>query len=311
MNIRKRFERDLQSTRTDTEIANQSEKTEATGDIMGLIAARVLVVEDSRGGQMVAQAMLSKAGYEVQLVSNGEEAVRAVSQQKFDIVFMDISMPVMDGLEATRRIRALQGEASRIPIVAMTANALPEDRDKCLQAGMNDFMAKPISADSLLGRAARWTDSSHSATPPVSITATEDTEKQTREVADSGLADDQQPDKQLMDIGVLLSMEQETSRDLVNEIIGIFIRETGEHIAALCKAGEAADTTAIVAEAHAITSSAGTFGALQLQDLSRTVEVLGRQGNQTEAIAAIEAVEEAAEKTIQIYSSSFSAVPEN
>ena len=293
------------------EETTRPEKTEVTRDIQESISARVLVVEDSHGGQMVAEAMLSKAGCDVQLVSNGLEAVRAVSRQRFDIVFMDISMPVMDGLEATRRIRALNGEASHTPIVAMTANAFPEDRDKCLEAGMNDFMAKPISADRLLELVAHWAGPSQPTTPPVLKTVAEDTERQKTEVADSGLSVDERQDNQLMDIGVLVCMEQETSRDLMNEIISIFIRETGEHLAALGKAGEAADTTAIVAEAHAIKSSAGTFGALQLQDVSRTVEVLGRQGNQAEAIAAIEAVEEVAKKTIQLYSSRFSAVPAN
>lgn len=293
------------------EETTRPEKTEVIRDIQGPISARVLVVEDSHGGQMVAEAMLSKAGCDVQLVSNGLEAVRAVSRQRFDIVFMDISMPVMDGLEATRRIRALNGEASHTPIVAMTANAFPEDRDKCLKAGMNDFMAKPISADRLLERVARWAGPKHGTTPPVLKTVAEDAERQKTEVADSGLPDDERQDNQLMDIGVLVCMEQETSRDLMNEIISIFIRETGEHLAALGKAGEAADATAIVAEAHAIKSSAGTFGALRLQDVSSTVEVLGRQGNQAEAIAAIEAVEEVAKKTIQLYSSRFSAVPAN
>ena len=285
--------------------------TEVTRDVQRSISARVLVVEDSHGGQMVAEAMLSKAGCDVQLASNGEEAVRAVSQQSFDIVFMDLSMPVMDGLEATRRIRALGGEASRTPIVAMTANAFPEDRNKCLQAGMDDFMTKPISADRLLDRVAHWVDPGPGTTPPLPKTGAKDGEKQKSEVSDSGQPDDARLDSQLMDIGVLVRMEQETSRELVKEIIGIFVRETGEHLAALAKAGEAADQPAVVTEAHAIKSSAGTFGALRLQDVSGSVEVLGRQGNLAEAIAAIEVVEKVAEKTMQLYSSRISAVPED
>jgi len=116
---------------------------------------------------------------------------------------------------------------------------------------------------------------------------------------------------QLMDIDVLLSMEHEVSREVVDEVIGIFIHETGKHLAALRKAGETADAAALVVEAHAIKSSAGTFGALQLKEVARTLEVLALQGNQAEAIAAIATVEDVAEKTLQLYSSKFPVLPVN
>ncbi|MEE8340109.1 MAG: response regulator, partial [Xanthomonadales bacterium] len=285
------------------------EVIEVTHGIQAPISARVLVVEDSHGGQMVAEAILSKAGCDVQLVSNGEEAIRAVSQQEFDIVFMDLSMPVMDGLEATRQIRALDGEASRTPIVAMTANAFPEDHAKCLQAGMNDFMAKPISAETLLDRVLHWVAPVQGTADAESKTVSGDTDRKDSEVAQNELPVDENPGRELMDLGVIAVMERETSCELVKEIIGVFVHETSEHLLALRKAGEAADTTAMVAEAHAIKSSAGTFGALQLQDVSSTVEVLGRQGKQAEAIAAIKVLGEVAEQTILLFSSRFSVAP--
>ncbi len=285
------------------------EVIEVTHGIQAPISARVLVVEDSHGGQMVAEAILSKAGCDVQLVSNGEEAIRAVSQQEFDIVFMDLSMPVMDGLEATRQIRALDGEASRTPIVAMTANAFPEDHAKCLQAGMNDFMAKPISAETLLDRVLHWVAPVQGTADAESKTVSGDADKKDSEAAQNELPVDENPGRELMDLGVIAVMERETSCELVKEIIGVFVHETSEHLLALRKAGEAADTTAMVAEAHAIKSSAGTFGALQLQDVSSTVEVLGRQGKQAEAIAAIKVLGEVAEQTILLFSSRFSVAP--
>ncbi len=285
------------------------EKTMLPHVIREPISAKVLVVDDSHGGQLVAGAILRKAGCNVQAASNGAEAVRALSNQHFDIVLMDLSMPVMDGMEATRKIRALGGEASRTPIVAMTANAFPEDRDRCLQAGMNDFISKPISSGDLLDVVAHWAELAHGDLSGVSESASDDVEKQKSIVADSGPACNEKPVGQLMDIGVLESMEQELSREVVNSIVGVYIHETGEHISALCKAGETANVPTMMAEAHAIKSSACTFGAFQLAEAAKAVEILARQDNQAAAIAAIAAVEELVEKTMQHCSSKYPALP--
>jgi two-component system sensor histidine kinase/response regulator len=104
----------------------------------------ILLVEDNLVNQRLAKIMLTKAGYQVAVANNGREAVeRYVSSPKdFDLIFMDVQMPEMDGLEATRAIR--QKGFDNIPIVAMTAHAMKGDREKCLQAGMNDYITKPI-----------------------------------------------------------------------------------------------------------------------------------------------------------------------
>lgn len=114
-------------------------------DAQGL---RVLVVEDHPVNQMLATQLIERAGHRVTLAKNGEEGLQAVMQHPFDVVFMDMQMPVMDGLAATRAIRAYELAQQRPPvhIVAMTANALPADRQACAQAGMNDFVAKPFKA---------------------------------------------------------------------------------------------------------------------------------------------------------------------
>lgn len=109
---------------------------------------RVLVVEDHPVNQMLATQLIQRAGHRVTLAKNGEEGVQAVMQHPFDVVFMDMQMPVMDGLAATRAIRAFE-QAQQWPavhIVAMTANALPADRQACAEAGMNDFITKPFKA---------------------------------------------------------------------------------------------------------------------------------------------------------------------
>lgn len=111
--------------------------------------ARLLLVEDNVVNQKVAQSMLLKLGYSVDVVADGEEALRAVDLISYDLIFMDCQMPVMDGFETTRRIRNLSSEKRKIPVIAMTAGAMQGDREKCLESGMNDYLSKPIEKDTV------------------------------------------------------------------------------------------------------------------------------------------------------------------
>jgi len=118
------------------------------------------VVEDNTLNQLVAEATLTRMGYEVHSVANGAEALEAIAAMSYSVILMDCHMPVMDGFEATRRIRSdRRARVSGTPIVALTADALDGDRERCLEAGMDDYMTKPVSAAQLAAAVKRWAGS--------------------------------------------------------------------------------------------------------------------------------------------------------
>ena len=124
---------------------------------VGQNTAHILVVEDARMNQILVEALLGDAGYEVTVVGDGLAGVDAARVGNFDAVLMDLEMPVMDGMEATLQIRGLDGSAGRIPIVAMTAHSVANEAQRCRDVGMDDFITKPIDPDQLLRVVARWT----------------------------------------------------------------------------------------------------------------------------------------------------------
>lgn len=117
---------------------------------------KVLLAEDNQINAVLATTLIRRSGHKVDVAPNGEAAVKAVAGGDYDVVFMDMHMPVLDGLEASRRIRALDGSAGEIPIIALTANATTTDRQRCMAAGMNDFLSKPFEAVDLRRMLARW-----------------------------------------------------------------------------------------------------------------------------------------------------------
>jgi CheY-like chemotaxis protein len=126
-------------------------------DTAALAELRVLVAEDNPVNQKVATAMLTKLGCTVDIAANGREAVETLTENTYDIVFMDCQMPEMDGFEATREIRRREEQLGHVPIVAMTANAMQGDRERCLEAGMDDYLPKPINREALRELLGQWT----------------------------------------------------------------------------------------------------------------------------------------------------------
>lgn len=120
----------------------------------------ILVVEDNRINQKVLSYQLINLGYAIDLAENGAEAVEKIKARRYDLVFMDVQMPIMDGFQATREIRGLDEQRASVPIVAITANAFQSERDKCFSFGMDDYLTKPVDKDRLKEALARWARSS-------------------------------------------------------------------------------------------------------------------------------------------------------
>ena len=134
----------------------QTAEAAPAADPARLAGARILLVEDNRLNQQVASELLHRVGCVVEIAGNGEIGLQKATTQRFDAVLMDMQMPVMDGLTAAARIRELGFAA--VPIIAMTANAMPGDKEKCLAGGMNDHLPKPIDPDALAAMLAKWID---------------------------------------------------------------------------------------------------------------------------------------------------------
>ena len=215
----------------------------------------VLLVEDNELSQDVACEILEQVGIKVRIANNGQEAVELVQSTPFDLVLMDIQMPVMDGLEATRQIRA-DGRFADLPILAMTANVTAADHQKAMDAGMNDNVLKPIIAENLFGTLHKWINPG--AAPLVSIT---------QQAADTtGL-----PKIKGLDISAGLS-GMFGDVNLYKKILIKFPAnhaQVAEEIYAALKAG---NLEAARREAHSLKSLAGTMGAIELQEAAKKLE---------------------------------------
>jgi len=251
----------------------------ATGAPVGAglaLQQRVLVVEDNPVNQQVASAMLKSLGLQVTLASNGQEAVELVEKQEFDVVLMDCQMPVMDGFQATAAIRRLPlGRGERLPIVAVTANAMPGDEQNCLDAGMNDFLPKPFKLLQLQALLGRWLVSA-------AETRGAGSTLESASVAAASAA----PTSDVIDLQALQTVRELDpvgGMDLVRTILGIFIETADESMARVENAILAGDGEQLTAAAHALKSSSANVGAKNLSESYRQLEQLGRAGRLEEA----------------------------
>ncbi len=225
-------------------------------------SSRVLLVEDNAINQELAQTLLQQMGAEVTTVANGRLAVDAVERGTFDLVLMDIQMPEMDGFEATRRIRRLVAGRT-IPIVAMTANALPGDRERCLSGGMDDYIAKPIEPERLQQTLKRW------CAPVVNRSQATDSATGFSGLEQAGI----ETRKALQ---YLLNDEA-----LYRRLLQRFVEERAELPRQLMELWELGDWDAVLNQVHALKSLAASLGIAELEEAAATVEAALRNKSAT------------------------------
>jgi len=233
--------------------------------------ARILVAEDNAVNQRVAAGLLTCRGHRVTVVNNGREAVDLLSREAFDVVLMDVQMPVLGGFEATAEIRARErGGAARTRIIAMTAHAMNGDRERCIAAGMDGYVSKPLDPRMLF--AAVETDMAPAPAPAAKSSA--------------------------VDADALLK-RLHGNEALMADVIGLFIADCPARLAAIKKAIDAKDGDAIRSAAHAFKGAAGNLSAAGLFDAAADVERLGAEWRLTAAEAAFRRLSIEATRTVE------------
>ena len=253
------------------------------------VPLRILVAEDNVVNQQLALLVLQKLGYQAEVTANGLEALQALEREPYDVVLMDVQMPTMDGLEATRRIHQRWPEGRRPHIIAATASAMPEEREACLAAGMDDYLSKPIRVDELAAALRRCRP--HIAPQPPALASG------SGEVAQ--VPPEREPQGQPAIAGVLhpLGLERlmETiggDRSLLTALVDTFLSDAPRLVEAARRGFEHGQTDEIRRAAHTLKSNGATFGATSFSELSRQLEALARSGileGSDELIARIDA----------------------
>jgi CheY-like chemotaxis protein/HPt (histidine-containing phosphotransfer) domain-containing protein len=219
---------------------------------------RVLIAEDNLLNQLVAERVVSRLGYQVDLVVNGAEALKALADTAYSAVLMDCHMPILDGYQATKEIRRREGGGKRIPIIAMTAGALVEDRARCLAAGMDDYVSKPVDVKALEAMLTRWISSSVPA-------ARSDPAAEVVEPGPLGGVP-------VIDLQRLAILRQLGSGDLVNKLTRVFVRDSAEALSGLREAASTSAVADLEAVAHKLSGASGNIGAGIVAGLCKQLE---------------------------------------
>ncbi|MBT5050800.1 MAG: response regulator [Rhodospirillaceae bacterium] len=241
---------------------------------------RVLLAEDNAVNQEIAVACLEDAGHHVDVAVNGADAVKAVQKATYDVVLMDVHMPVMDGMVATTRIRQLSGPASVIPIIALTANAMVGDREKYMAAGMDDYVSKPFDPDRLLAviqsRAGRIAVGEGQAVVPSS----------------SEEPSPEEPSPEFMTglDSAIIEPLRVGKPDLWKKLVGIFLETTPASLETLEHALTNEDCPSVHVTAHTLKSASANMGAAGLSQLCRQLEAMAGEGKLEGGAALLTAI---------------------
>jgi CheY-like chemotaxis protein len=229
---------------------------------------RILVVEDNIVNQKVASAMLEKRGHRVVIASNGRECLDVLEKENFDLVLMDVQMPEMDGFEATRLIRENEKAGSgHIPIVAMTARAMKGDREKCIEAGMDDYISKPIREANLFSLIENLVNELQDKMQAPPLDPERNVSPSTQDVFDLSEA--------------LKSVDGDKA--LLSEIVNLFLESASDNMSKIRQGIADSDAGAVETAAHSLKGSVSNFGAKRAFDAAYRLERIGRQGELKEA----------------------------
>jgi CheY-like chemotaxis protein len=236
-------------------------------------------------------------GYKPDLAANGTQALATLDRQPYDLIFMDVQMPEMDGLEATRHIRERQKDRAKFPnykspivIIAMTANAMQGDREKCLAAGMDDYLAKPVRPEEVRKLVERWgmmINASGSAEPVETPTASPTGTRSETE------------NEPVVDMARLLDLTDGTTESL-NELVTLYLTQTSgqlDQLAAAARANQAKDVRRV---AHSCAGASATCGINRLVPILRELE---RQGDEGKLTNAVELCQKAADEFARVRTS--------
>jgi PAS domain S-box-containing protein len=224
--------------------------------------ARILLAEDNVTNQLVALKILEKYGYRVDAVADGKEVLDALSRLPYDLVLMDCQMPEMDGFEATRTIRKKEGTERHIPVIAMTASALQGDREKCLEAGMDDYLSKPVEPAQLAAKVEQWLVQAEESLAVVELEATDE---------------DDQP-LAVFDKAGFLSRAMDDA-ELAALLVQTFLADAPVQMEALSTALESGETRQAEKLAHRLRGAAANMGGEALRETARMLEEAGKAGN--------------------------------
>jgi two-component system sensor histidine kinase/response regulator len=243
---------------------------------------RVLLVEDNEINRLVAVRMLEKHGFHVEVAANGRVALEMCRRRRYKAVFMDCHMPELDGYETTAEIRRNEGKGRHMPIIAMTANTMKGDREKCLAAGMDDYVGKPVDPEALTEAIVRSMDAGH-ASP------------------DNGARGDDAGSAPggtgpLLDRSALAEL-CEGDEEMLQELVSLFTGQMETLAADLGRAVESGDAEAVGRLAHHLKGSAANVGAVRVAELCARLYEAGRTGELSGAPEVLRELERAAELT--------------
>ena len=249
--------------------AQEGRRADAVARSSAVSRGSVLLVEDNLVNQAVAIGMLNKLlGYNVTVANNGREAVDAYEQHSFDLILMDCHMPEMDGFQAAREIRKREASSGkRVPIIALTANAMAQDREDCLNAGMDDHLGKPFSRLQMQDMLNRWMPRQSLEAPAEAAMPSKLTQPPSTGVVDRRI------------LCQLRDLQNKNDPDLLGRVINLYVRESPNEIAKLAQALTSGDLAQVGCSAHSLKSSSANVGATVLSQQCAEMQSASRTAN--------------------------------